>query len=112
MLSRSWPRSPPPRRSGWCRITGCCSTSTCCGRRSCTGEPATTWCAGSWGGSTLGGHPGWIQDAEHLDCPGCEQPMDYIGLLYGGDLAEYCEGAFYLHLHASCGYTAVNFQQS
>ncbi|MEU8283849.1 hypothetical protein AB0C01_05875 [Micromonospora sp. NPDC048905] len=70
--------------------------------------------ASAWGrgGSTLGGAPDWIQDAEHADCPGCRQPMDYVGLLGGADLDEYGEGAYYLHLHQPCGFAAVNYQQS
>ncbi|SCL21214.1 hypothetical protein GA0074692_1118 [Micromonospora pallida] len=70
--------------------------------------------ASAWdqGGSTLGGRPDWIQDAEHADCPGCGQPMDYVGLIGGADLDEFGEGAYYLHLHAPCGFAAVNYQQS
>ncbi|GGM14582.1 MULTISPECIES: hypothetical protein [Micromonospora] len=70
--------------------------------------------ASAWdrGGSTLGGRPDWIQDAEHPDCPGCGQPMAYVGLVGGADLAEYGEGAYYLHLHQPCGYAAVTYQQS
>jgi hypothetical protein len=75
---------------------------------------ATPYEASAWdqGGSTLGGRPDWIQDAEHADCPGCGQPMDYVGLLGGADLDEYGEGAYYLHLHQPCGFAAVNYQQS
>ncbi|GIH14962.1 hypothetical protein [Rugosimonospora africana] len=70
--------------------------------------------ASAWnqGGSTLGGQPDWIQDAEHVDCPGCQQPMDYVGLVVGADLDEFGEGAYYLHVHQPCGFAAVNFQQS
>jgi hypothetical protein len=70
--------------------------------------------ASAWdrGGSTLGGRPDWIQDAEHADCPGCGQPMDYVGLIGGADLNDYGEGAYYLHLHQPCGFAAVNYQQS
>ncbi|MEU5725876.1 hypothetical protein [Micromonospora sp. NPDC047738] len=70
--------------------------------------------ASAWnrGGSTLGGRPDWIQDAEHADCPGCGQPMDYVGLIGGADLDEFGEGAYYLHLHQPCGFAAVNYQQS
>ncbi|MET8086523.1 hypothetical protein [Micromonospora sp. NPDC005237] len=64
------------------------------------------------GGSTLGGRPEWIQDAEHADCPGCGEPMDYVGLIAGADLDDYGEGAYYLHLHQPCGFAAVNYQQS
>ncbi|MFJ6198233.1 hypothetical protein [Micromonospora sp. NPDC092111] len=70
--------------------------------------------ASGWdrGGSTLGGRPDWIQDAEHADCPGCHQAMDYVGLIGGADLDDYGEGAYYLHLHQPCGFAAVNYQQS
>lgn len=70
--------------------------------------------ASAWhrGGSTLGGRPDWIQDAEHPDCPGCDRPMDYVGLIGGADLDDYGEGAYYLHLHQPCGFAAVNYQQS
>jgi hypothetical protein len=70
--------------------------------------------ASAWnrGGSTLGGRPDWIQDAEHADCPGCGQPMDYVGLIGGADLDDVGEGAYYLHLHQPCGFAAVNYQQS
>ncbi|WP_327001798.1 hypothetical protein OHA72_42735 [Dactylosporangium sp. NBC_01737] len=68
--------------------------------------------AWSQGGSTLGGHPDWIQDAEHVECPGCRQLMDYAGMVVGSDLDEYGEGAYYLHVHAPCGFAAMNYQQS
>ncbi|GAA2849748.1 hypothetical protein Acy02nite_00200 [Actinoplanes cyaneus] len=70
--------------------------------------------AGAWsaGGSTLGGHPQWIQDAEHPACPGCGLVMNYVGLIGGADLYEFGEGAYYLHVHASCGFAAVTYQQS
>ncbi|MEU7905088.1 hypothetical protein [Actinoplanes sp. NPDC049118] len=74
---------------------------------------ASPFQASAWdeGGSTLGGRPDWIQDAEHADCPGCGQPMDYLGLVGGADL-DFGEGAYYLHLHAPCGFAAVSYQQS
>ncbi|GIJ23999.1 hypothetical protein [Micromonospora lutea] len=70
--------------------------------------------ASAWdrGGSTLGGWPDWIQDAEHADCPGCGQLMDYVGLIGGADFDDYGEGAYYLHLRQPCGFAAVNYQQS
>lgn len=78
------------------------------------GPPRTTpYQASAWdrGGSTLGGHPQWIQDAEHADCASCGQPMDYVGLVGGADL-DFGEGAYYLQLHAPCGLAAVCYQQS
>ncbi|KAB1947704.1 hypothetical protein F8271_04060 [Micromonospora sp. ALFpr18c] len=75
---------------------------------------ASPYQSSAWdrGGSTLGGRPDWIQDAEHPDCPDCGQPMDYVGLIGGADLDDLGEGAYYLHLHQPCGFTAVNYQQS
>ncbi|SBT37416.1 hypothetical protein [Micromonospora auratinigra] len=75
---------------------------------------ATPYQADAWsrGGSTLGGHPQWIQDAEHPSCPTCDEPMDHVGMVGGADLDDLGEGAYYLHLHASCGVAAVNYQQS
>ncbi|MEU4558673.1 hypothetical protein AB0F72_09785 [Actinoplanes sp. NPDC023936] len=69
---------------------------------------ASAW---SSGGSTLGGRPEWIQDADHPGCPGCGQRMDYLGLIGGSDI-DAGEGAYYLHTHQPCGFTAVNYQQS
>ncbi|MER6757349.1 hypothetical protein ABT235_24580 [Micromonospora echinofusca] len=63
------------------------------------------------GGPTLGGHRDWIQDAGHVDCPACRQPMDHLGPVGGADV-DFGEGAYYLHLHAPCGFAAVNHQQS
>ncbi|MEU7934147.1 hypothetical protein [Micromonospora echinofusca] len=78
------------------------------GSRRASPSEASAW---DEGGSTLGGHPDWIQDAEHVDCPACRQPMDYLGLVGGADV-DFGEGAYYLHLHAPCGFAAVNYQQS
>jgi hypothetical protein len=76
-------------------------------------QRATPYLASAWdeGGSTLGGVPNWIQDAEYVDCGACGQPMDYIGLLGLADLG-WNEGADYLFLHAPCGLAAVCYQQS
>lgn len=79
------------------------------GTRRASPFQASAWDAG---GSTLGGHPDWIQHAEHVACPGCGQAMDYVGLVGGADVEEWGEGAYYLHLHAPCGFAAVNYQQS
>jgi hypothetical protein len=74
---------------------------------------ATPFLANAWeeGGSTLGGWPDWIQDGDYVDCAGCGQPMDYVGLVGGADLG-WGEGADYLFLHAPCGLAAVCYQQS
>ncbi|MEU8242219.1 hypothetical protein AB0C07_28540 [Actinoplanes missouriensis] len=78
------------------------------GQRRASPFQVSAWSAG---GSTLGGRPEWIQDAEHPECPGCGQRMDYLGLLGGSDIDD-GEGAYYLHTHQPCGFTAVNYQQS
>jgi hypothetical protein len=74
---------------------------------------ATPYQADAWheGGSTLGGHPQWIQDAEYADCISCGQLMDFVALIGGTDLG-FGEGAYYLQLHATCGMAAVCYQQS
>jgi hypothetical protein len=70
--------------------------------------------ASAWeaGGSTLGGHPDWIQDPAFPNCAACGTVMDYLGLVAGADLDEYGEGASYLFLHAPCRLAAVVYQQS
>lgn len=75
---------------------------------------ASPFTASAWeaGGSTLGGHPDWIQDPEYPDCSACGQVMDYIGLVGGPDIGELFEGANYLFLHAPCNLAAVVYQQS
>ncbi|MGW4944734.1 hypothetical protein ACWEOZ_24440 [Actinoplanes sp. NPDC004185] len=67
--------------------------------------------AGDEGGSTLGGVPDWIQDAEYPQCPSCGMTMDYIGLVGGADMG-WGEGADYIFLHAGCRIAAVTYQQS
>jgi hypothetical protein len=69
---------------------------------------ASAW---SSGGSTLGGHPDWIQDAEYPTCLSCGQAMSYVGLLGGADLSD-GEGAYYLFVHTPCRVGAVSYQQS
>jgi hypothetical protein len=43
------------------------------------GPAAGAYMASAWykGGSTLGGHPQWIQDWAYPDCPACTTAMDY-----------------------------------
>ncbi|PRX92351.1 hypothetical protein [Allonocardiopsis opalescens] len=74
----------------------------------------TPYQASAWepGGSTLGGQPQWIQHWDYPDCARCGETMDYIALVFGGDLEDWGEGAYYLFLHAGCGLAAVTFQQS
>jgi len=74
---------------------------------------ATARLASAWeeGGSTLGGAPDWIQDAEYPACPACAVTMDYVGLVGGADLG-WGEGVDYIFVHAGCGVAAVTYQQS
>jgi len=74
---------------------------------------ATPYLASAWqvGGSTLGGYPDWIQDAEYLKCPRCGDYMDYVALVGGADMRT-GEGAHYACLHARCGLAGVTYQQS
>ncbi|MFC9974692.1 hypothetical protein ACFVH6_27695 [Spirillospora sp. NPDC127200] len=72
------------------------------------------YAADAWnaGGSTLGGHPDWIQNADVPDCPDCGEAMDYVGTVAGPDIDRYLEGANYLFLHAACRRAATVYQQS
>ncbi|SNY58677.1 hypothetical protein [Paractinoplanes atraurantiacus] len=75
----------------------------------------TPWAGNAWhdGGSTLGGSPDWIQDAEFPSCPRCARTMPYVGMVNGGDLwADYGEGCFYLFHDPVCGLSAAVYQQS
>jgi hypothetical protein len=74
----------------------------------------TPYMASAWeeDGSTLGGHPDWIQEPEYPGCPVCGQVMDYVGLVGGSDVGDLVEGANYLFLHTGCKLAAVVYQQS
>jgi hypothetical protein len=62
--------------------------------------------------SQIGGHPTWVQDAEHPECPGCQQPMLFIGQLSNEDYQQYAEGIYYLFVCGRCGVAATGYQQS
>ncbi|MFF5081939.1 hypothetical protein ACFY36_33225 [Actinoplanes sp. NPDC000266] len=75
----------------------------------------TPWAGTAWhaGGSTLGGSPDWIQDAEFPACPRCSRTMPYVGMVNGGDLwTDFGEGCFYLFHDPACGLSAAVYQQS
>ncbi|XVU25466.1 hypothetical protein ACQPZJ_51270 [Actinoplanes sp. CA-054009] len=75
----------------------------------------TPWAGNAWhaGGSTVGGFPDWIQDAEFPSCPRCARTMPYVGMVNGGDLwVDFGEGCFYLFHDAACGLSAAVYQQS
>ncbi|MFI0357476.1 hypothetical protein [Actinomadura sp. 9N407] len=64
--------------------------------------------------SSIGGYPGWIDDAEYPACPVCTRTMDYIGLEQAQDPEGeiIAEGTTYLFLDASCGLAATVYQQT
>ncbi|MEV0394215.1 hypothetical protein [Polymorphospora rubra] len=80
------------------------------------GEPRPTpFAASAWntGGSTVGGMPEWIQDAEYPACPRCRRTMPFVGMVTGGDLwGELGEGCHYLFHDPTCGLSAAVYQQS
>jgi hypothetical protein len=77
------------------------------------GRRPSAYLASAWnrGGSTLGGHPDWIDDAYYPACPGCRTSMHYVGLANGADLYD-GEGAYYLFIHTPCQLAAVTYHQS
>jgi len=62
--------------------------------------------------SQIGGHPGWVQDAEYPICPCCSMRMKAIGQLDWGEVEEYGEGIYYMFICEPCQLTAVSYQQS
>jgi hypothetical protein len=75
----------------------------------------TPFAGNAWrrGGSTLGGTPDWIQDADYPDCPRCRRSMVYLGMITGDDMwGEPAEGCHYLFLDAACRLTATVYQQT
>ena len=47
--------------------------------------------------SQIGGYPTWVQDADYLNCPDCNQKMLYIGQVDMEDVEDYNEGIYYFH---------------
>ena len=62
--------------------------------------------------SQVGGHPGWVQDADYPVCPGCSATMKAIGQLDGEMIQENGEGVYYMFACEPCQMTAVSYQQS
>ncbi|MEY9871265.1 hypothetical protein ABH931_000730 [Streptacidiphilus sp. MAP12-33] len=77
----------------------------------CTPVEGIAWNAG---GSTLGGLPDWIQDADYPSCPRCRTTLYFLAQLTGDDLwGESAEGCHYVFFCADdCRTTAVVYQQS
>ncbi|PZT52163.1 DUF1963 domain-containing protein [Paenibacillus silvae] len=62
--------------------------------------------------SQVGGHPGWVQDADYPACPACTATMKAIGQLDGELIQENGEGVYYMFGCEPCQMTAVSYQQS
>lgn len=62
--------------------------------------------------SQVGGHPGWIQDAEYPTCPRCSTRMKAVAQLDWGEVEKYGEGMYYMFICEPCQMTAVSYQQS
>ncbi|WP_419891176.1 DUF1963 domain-containing protein [Paenibacillus xylanexedens] len=62
--------------------------------------------------SQVGGHPGWVQDAEYPTCPRCSTRMKAVAQLDWGEVEEYGEGMYYMFICEPCKMTAVSYQQS
>ena len=60
--------------------------------------------------SQIGGFPTWVQNFEYLDCPDCNQKMNYIGQIDMEDLND--EGIYYFHHCTDCKITGTNYQQT
>jgi hypothetical protein len=64
------------------------------------------------GGSQVGGHPGWLSDAEYPDCPSCSQPMAFVAQVQTSDLDEPAEGVWYAFVCFDCSIAASSYQQT
>ncbi|WP_433750894.1 DUF1963 domain-containing protein [Paenibacillus amylolyticus] len=62
--------------------------------------------------SQVGGHPGWVQDADYPRCPRCSARMKAVAQLDWGEVEEYGEGMYYMFICEPCQMTAVSYQQS
>jgi hypothetical protein len=62
--------------------------------------------------SQIGGYPTWVQDADYLNCPDCNQKMMYVGQIDMEDFEDYSEGIYYFHYCENCKITGTNYQQS
>ncbi|QLG36778.1 DUF1963 domain-containing protein [Paenibacillus sp. FSL W7-1088] len=62
--------------------------------------------------SQIGGHPGWVQDAEYPNCPCCSSRMRAVGQIDWSEVEEYGDGMYYMFICEPCQMTAVSYQQS
>lgn len=64
------------------------------------------------GGSQLGGHPAWVQDARYPTCHQCAEPMVFIGQIDFADVEEIGEGVLYAFIDVQCLTAATTYQQT
>lgn len=78
-------------------------------------ERANQYLGSAWDdeGSTVGGLPDWIQDAEYPVCPRCDRSMFFLAMVTGTALwNESAEGCYYIFIDTACSVTAASYQQS
>ncbi|MNK35101.1 hypothetical protein D3C87_536140 [compost metagenome] len=77
--------------------------------------PRSPYYAAEWAlsqhDSQIGGHPGWVQDAEYPKCPCCAKHMRFIAQVDWADFGD-GEGIFYMFLCLEDMLTATVYQQS
>jgi hypothetical protein len=78
--------------------------------------PHSPYYAANWAlsqqDSQIGGHPGWVQDADYPFCPCCAKRMRFIGQVDWADFDNLGEGIFYMFVCAEDKVTATLYQQS
>jgi hypothetical protein len=67
---------------------------------------------GGRGGSQIGGHPSWVQDAFYPVCPACRQTMCFLGQVEICDLVDFAEGTRYAFFCQDCGTCGTSYQQT
>jgi len=85
------------------------------GEPALSATPRSPFYAAEWGmsqqGSQIGGHPGWVQDAEYPQCPCCSKRMRFVGQVNWDDF-HMGEGVFYMFVCPEDRLTASVYQQS
>lgn len=62
--------------------------------------------------SQLGGRPKRVQSREYPSCPGCGQPMPFLGQIDLGDPPWRSEGVYYAFVDSGCGLACTWYQQT
>jgi hypothetical protein len=69
--------------------------------------------AANWeGGSSVGGFPFWVQDAEICHCPECGKAMHYLAQIQWDTIIDYMEGNAYIEICKDCQIVTVLHQQT